>query len=178
MISLSRLRAALSLSAGEDQKVERTRSVVIAQFEQDTGYLWNAREDYVQSSKIPEFSNYVELALRPVTTITLVRTSVGAGGFSDLSSSNYMILNNRLLSLAGSWPMFVEVTMDGGYDETTCPEDIQYALEVQAKYMLARQDAAHLVVRSQNFEGGSGVFESADRHPVFIAAVRAHRRIG
>ena len=179
MISVGRLSEFLKFPASQAAEVERIRLEVIELFEKLTNGLWNTRAGYVQVEEPGEEQRYLWLRLLPVVTLT----SVEGKGLSDaawtaISTSGYAVLRGKQVrSLLGSWPDLVQITYDGGYDDTTCPPEVQRALMLQAEFTYSRNREGRGALVSEGFPGGGQTtFGKADLHPFFAKVVAMRRR--
>lgn len=177
MIPFEEFRSRVGFAAGSDSRVESLRSMVIALWEAETGLLWNKRTAHVEVVHNWRKARTIFLQLTPVTSITKVeeRTSSVSDDWEEITTTGYwMLLSSRKVRYLRStvWPEFVRFTYDGGSDDVS--GDIKESLVAQAKFLRNRLGDDKIVVRSQNFEGGSGVLERADLHPMFREMVRLH----
>jgi hypothetical protein len=168
MITRENFRNMVGLSAEQEDEMEILRGEVIALFEGATKRLWNAREGFIEVIT-PRGSRptLIFLNLWPVTSITTVEVrEARETDWDEVASTKYKLVGTRRLErVTGTWAREVRVTYDGGVEEAD--EQIQRALAVQAKFMMARLQDENVAIRSQNFEGGSGVYETANMHPLF-----------
>ena len=179
MLSLSRLREVLGTPPEKDDEVEIIRAQVLAQWDTATFRSWGFQEDFVETI-IPVYATkIVYLKKFPVTAVTLVRTkSKRDPTWTTPQTTEYSQYgDNTLERFDTNWSELVEVTYSGGYTEANSPADVRQALEVQARFLAERLSDAKITVRSQNFEGGGGVFEDAAMHPFFAKMAKAKRRI-
>lgn len=178
MISISRMREELGLPPTQDPEVKRLRNMVIALWEETTKRPWNAETGRVEFiTPRVDTMHTVLLDLVPATSITQVRVrSHGKSTtWSILDTDTYLLIGGRRLRrLDAFWPDFVEVTYDGGVSEAD--EDIQQALALQARFIKERVGNEKLITKSQNFEGGGGVFEEAFLHPTFKSLAELKKR--
>lgn len=174
MIDLSLLRRELSPSQDQEEYLTDIRDEVVALFEEVTGGLWNARTSYVEefrfeARRIRSFWP----KLRPVTTVTSLKWKWDRDDdYEDVDADEYERVDDRFIrehsrNRDAFWYPYVQLTYDGGYTETTCPADIRRACVLQAKFMTARNSDGRLITKSQNFEGGAGVYEENWLHPFF-----------
>ena len=191
MISIQKLRDYLKLEAGRDSDLEGIRDDVIALFEGEARQLWNKRTNYVEELRpdigagaFPFSASRVRtlvLSLGPISSISKVEEKglFENDSYSTIDPTTYVQFRERGLERLGFyWSPFVRVTYTGGYDETTAPADVQYALLVQSRFRMARTaDDAKLITKSQNFEGGGGVYMDADFHPIFASTVARYKRV-
>lgn len=183
MITLSKLREGLNLPADQDAKLTRIRAGLISLWEGKTGLKWDARTGYVQTIE-PDTKtcDTVFLDLIPVTSITLVEVRdldcIPSADWTELEADDYILMGRRSLRRLDQrfWPTLVRVTYSGGAAEADV--DIQEALILQGRFMQARMAPDKLIVKSQNFEGGGGVFETATMHPKFAEMVKDKARKG
>lgn len=167
--------------AGVDSGLQSLRDAVVAQFEELTGYLWNARTGYVEilENTLRDCADVVWLSLSPVTTLTTVEEKARASGatWTALASTDYELIGaHRLTKLTGSFEDLVRVTYTGGYSDTTCPSAIANALLAQAKFLASRLDDQKIAISQQAFEAGSTTLLSPDVHPLFASCVKTHWR--
>ena len=183
MLTVADLKSG-SGSIPEPEAQERVDSA-ISLWERLTGRLWVRRASHVQTIR-PRTNRLRTLLLElwPVETITSVETLDDSAGatWETVTSSNYRLEGDRQLRyLAGYWPSFVRVTYTGGYigrnesvdGATVVPMDVRRALLTQIEFERARFASEKIAIRSQNFEGGAGVFETADVHPYTARLARA-----
>lgn len=178
MISLARLRQVLGTPAEKDAEVEIIRAQVLAQWDTATNRAWAFTEDFVETHVEVYPTTLLYLQKFPITELSLVRTKNKRDAtWTTLEVDDYTQYGiNTLERLDADWSHITEVTYSGGYTEANCPADIKQALEVQARFLAERLSDAKLIVRSQNFEGGGGVFEDAAQHPFFAKMAKAKRR--
>lgn len=181
MISYSRLRRELNHPMDRDDELAWIRSEVVQLWERATGRLWirNATrvDDFLQTDEAG--ARTLLLRLWPVQSIATVqvKTSESDVDWTTLVSTDWRIEGRReLRRIQRYWECLVRVTYSGGYLDDEAPPDILRALVVQARFMRDRF-GAKLTVRSENFEGGGGVFETADMHPYFDATAQRYRRL-
>jgi len=189
VITVEHLRAALKLAPKDDEKLESLISEVVDLWETSTGRLWAYRENHMQLL-VPqtEQSHVLFLELWPVQSVSLVEenSQSSVGEWETLETSDYSVQNgNVLMKLKASsfegatgqwWDHAVRVTYTGGYTSATTPGDVRRALETQIRFMLSRFADDKIITKSQNFEGGQGVFEDAYLHPMFKALARRRAR--
>lgn len=180
MIKVETLRAALvpALPANRDAELPGMVAEIIAEWERETGRPWNYRDEYEELIQ-PRTERYTKvfLQLMPVDEIEKVEVRTRAGqAWTELTQdTDFELVGRRALErVGGAWERQVRVTYSGGYKEA--PADIQAAFIVQAKFKLARFSDGKVVVKSQNFEGGGGVLETADMAPMFKSAAERHVR--
>lgn len=182
MLSVSQLREKLGGGADLEPFLSDLRNAVVALWEQHTGRLWESREDYVEVIEPDtDRSRLIQLALWPVSELTKVEGRAdGETTWTENSLDDYLLLNARLLrNVVGYHEPLVRVTYTGGYTpdgETACPRDVRMALLTQAEFMVARTSGNLLLLRSQNFQGGAGVYEEAHLHPTFKLLAQAYHR--
>lgn len=179
MISLAKLREGLNIPAGDDYLLADLRSQVILQWEEATGFLWDSKAAHVEIFRLTQdprpYTLFLELI--PVITVTKVeeRSASGSSAWVVTDTANYDLLGRRSLeNYAGRWSALVRVTYDGG--ATSAPADIQRALIIQAQFLKSRLDSEKISLRSQNFEGGAGVFEDAFLHPFFKQLAKSKQK--
>ena len=188
LITDAQLRDALDLPASRDQEVSDMRDAVVALWEGATRRLWERRVGYVETFRPRYNARTLILSLGPVESVATVETADADGStFTALASTYYAAGGRSIRLLDGSgfsfWPGQVRVTYTGGFTaepasgQAETPADIRRVLETQARFMLKRTSDAMIATRSQNFEGGAGVFEQADWHPIFAAVAKRHRRL-
>lgn len=186
MIKIEELRAELKLPPKEDAKLVGLLDEVVELWEQRTGRLWLRREDYVQVL-VPQTdaSRTLSLALWPVEEVTKVEEldQYVTSEWEELDSAYYRVMFGNVLEKRGfdtAWKPTVRVTYTGGYAAVgstyATPGDVKRALITQIKFMLGRLSDSNLLIKSQNFEGGSGVFEEAALHPMFERVARQKAR--
>lgn len=187
MISVSDFRARSSVVVDDDTVLEKAIASAIATWETATKRLWARRVDHVERVE-PESERIstIILELQPVESVSLVEERFGGPNTAFValdSATAYELEGARKVRRYGGWfAPHVRITYTGGYVEpgapegAVTPEDIQEAILTQAAYAIERRSDGKLVVQSQNFEGGGGVFLPADYHPVFRTAVTAYRR--
>lgn len=180
MIKVETLRAALvpALPADRDAELPGLVAEITAEWERETGRPWAYRDEYEEIIR-PRTERYTKvfLQLLPVEEIEKVevRSRAGEAWVELVDGTDFELVGRRVLERVGDyWPGQVRVTYSGGYKEA--PADIQNAFIVQAKFKLARFSDGKVVVKSQNFEGGGGVLETADLAPLFKEAARKHAR--
>lgn len=178
MITIARLRDALALDPTRDAELSLIRSQVIGGWEELTKMLWDERADHEEIFE-PRGSQHdtLLLSLQPVTAISTVEVREAFdSGWTTLADTAYMQIGRRQLRRIDGfyWPELIRVTYDGGTD--AADESIQAAMIIQARFMISRTDAGKIITKSQNFEGGAGVFESADWHPHFKALAELKKR--
>lgn len=176
MIKVETLRAALvpALPADRDAELPGLVAEIVAEWERETGSPWNYRDEY-EEIILPRTERYnkVFLQLVPVDEVEKVEVRTRAGEDWDelVEGDDFELVGRRVLERIGQyWERQVRVTYSGGYKEA--PADVQAAFIVQAKFKLARFSDGKVVVKSQNFEGGGGVLETADMAPLFKAAAK------
>jgi hypothetical protein len=178
MISIQRLRQEVADTEQETMLAE-IRQSVIELWERETGRAWLLREDYQQTFRLEhDMHSTLFLELLPVTEVTLVESRRSTSTtWEEIDAATYDLAPAGMLLRVGTyWPTFVRVTYDGGYDDDSCPAAIRGALAVQARFMLRRMQDLSLTVRSQNFEGGAGVYFEPHLHPHFLSMAKAHAR--
>jgi len=180
MIKVETLRAALvpALPPDRDAELPGIVAEVIAEWERETGRPWNYRDEY-EELVLPRTERYTKvfLQLLPVDELATVevRSRAGEDWEELVEDEHFELVGRRMLErIGGYWERQVRVTYSGGYKEA--PADIQNAFIVQAKFKLARFSDGKVVVKSQNFEGGGGVLETADYAPLFKSAAERHAR--
>lgn len=182
---------------------ERLKAQVVAHFERQTSRLWSRRVDHAQilyPTDAQARCGEIELELLPVEGVTTVEEMQADGTWLLVDAADYTLTNQGLgllrrlrptFTRAGRWSLRgVRVTYTGGYQDAPAPgdapalmgvpvppADIVEALYLQARYRWARQGETHLVVKSQSFEGGSGVLLDPGEHPEYTRALDAHRRL-
>lgn len=165
MITLARLRQVLATPPEKDPEVELIRLQVLAQWDTLTKRSWAFQAGRVEKVYPEGCSLY--LSKFPITVITLVRERAKGSTTWSTVTKYEQIGKNELENLGGNWNEVVEVTYSAGYTDVTVPADIRQALEIQARFLTERTSDGKLIVRSQNFEGGGGVYEDAFYHPYF-----------
>lgn len=192
MIALEKLREALKVAPKDDIELQSLLDEVVDLWEECTGRKWSRREDHVEIlHPATDQSEVLFLELWPVESITSVevRELDATSEWETLDSSSYRVEFGNVLrklgvdaveGIAGKWwRSDVRVTYTGGYSPTTgapTPGDVQRAIITQIRFMKARLDDAKLTVKSQNFEGGAGVFEDAWLHPTFRGLAKRRAR--
>lgn len=179
MISLSRIRSHVKLPAGNAEEFEAIQAEVISAFESRTGLLWNRREDHVETLETDELhpTNEVMLSLMGPRTISSVKERRPGDTWTTLTASEYEELGERRLrKVDGAFLPRVQVTYTGGYDERSCPQDIQRALLAQAAFIVERTSAGQLTVSAQAIEGGSTTMLEPTYHPVFKEVAKQRGR--
>ena len=185
MISISQLRDALKLAPELDHEIEARRDVVVALWESATQRLWNRRVDHVEIIR-PRHDRLDTLLLElwPIESVTKVETRrLWETDWTELTSGWKLTGERELTRVSAYWECEVRVTYTGGYTEnpgigqTKTPAEIAAVLLVHAQFMQVRLAPERIAIKSQNFEGGSGVYEDADLHPLFKRLASARRRL-
>jgi len=184
VISLSQIRQAAKTKPEDEDVVELLQHAVIELWESATGLLWDKRLAHVEEFFVDPGQRTLRLSLRPVLQIVQVRERGSpASSWEPLAVAEWQFAGSGELRRLGvsagglwSWESSVQVTYDGGYDEFTCPRDVQLALITQARFMTERNSDGKLIVKNQAFEGGSGSLHEADLHPLFQATANRRRK--
>ena len=183
MISLSKLRAALH--PADDDLLPVLQASVIELWETQTKRRWQRQTVTEQFRQPAGRVRSLFLEITPVISITSVQVKTDLNtDWEDADAEDYEVLNGNhlrrnipqraLASSSSFWPSFVQVTYEGGYDEDSTPADIEQVLLLQARFMTARNADGNIILRSQNFEGGAGVFERNTFHPLFDLLAKKH----
>lgn len=182
MISIGEIRSRLRLAPEKDGELETIRAEVIAAWETATGRLWDRRVGHVEVIRpAHEGIRSILLELRPVEAVTKVEVRYDGDDWEE--TTDYQVDEHRLIHISGYWPDQVRVTYTGGYvanpgaGQAKTPADVAMALHLQAHFVFIRMAPERIATRSQNFEGGQGVFEEATHHPYFAQLARAKRRL-
>lgn len=182
MITISQMRSRMNLPPSKDGELETIRAEVIAAWETATGRLWERRVDHVEVIRPRHQAiDTILLELRPVEAVSKVEVRYDGDDWEE--TTDYQVDEHRLIHTAGYWPDQVRVTYTGGYVATpgtgqaTTPADVAMALHLQAHFVQIRMAPERIATKSQNFEGGQGVFEEATHHPYFAQLARAKRRL-
>lgn len=184
MISIQRFRADVEFPSDDGvDLVPIALAQVVSLWERVTCRKW-AREvgrvDVIEPKGARPSG--IQLRLWPVETITKVEVAcdmAGTGGWTELLAADggwVLAAPRTLVRIARYWEPAVRVTYTAGYADDAAPADVLAALTTQAKFMRVRMSTSLLGTRSQNFEGGAGVFEKADLHPFFEAQAKRYRR--
>lgn len=181
MITNSRLRTFVQARPGDETVISQIRKNVISLWETMSGLLWDAREDHLELRHLPRSRSFIELGMVKISAVTLVRTRNPrqSATWTEIPSTDYFLSERNLHRISQEWCNQVEITYDGGYTEA--PEDVQHALEVQAKFSVERVSGERLILKSQVITSGPGqstgnYMESAFIHPVFKSTVDLYRR--
>jgi hypothetical protein len=180
MISLSRLRAHVDLQANQEQELVAVRDEIVTAFETLTGLLFNRRTDWTELTAL-DSHDYQEvlLELTPVLKIKKVeeKEPVDTEWTTLTIDTDYeFIPYRRIRRLRVPFSSRVRVTYDGGYDEQTCPQDIQRALLAQAAFVLQRNSKQNIVVESSSVQRGVVKFLDATFHPIFSEIAKQYGR--
>lgn len=177
MIPISKLRERLKLPADQDSQYADIKASVVSLWEEETKRLWDRRVGYVEVLRVPPCTRKVLfLGLWPIEVVTKVEErTVDTADWTEIPSTDWLqTRENRLERLGAFWLPVVRVTYTGGYvaadptvGQTKTPADVAEALLVQADFQLRRNRGQHMELRSQNFEGGAGVYETGTLHPFF-----------
>lgn len=179
MITIPYLARATGLAPENVETLVGLKAQVEDLWEHETGSLWLAREDYVQTTRlVSDAETLIELNLRNVTELSLVEeTDPSDTDWEELTvDEDFRTAGKYLQRIGRPWRRLVRVTCTGGYTDEDAPRDIVYAMGVQVQFQLARHGSERVHVSSQNFEGGAGVFLVPDIHPAFAAAARRYGR--
>lgn len=179
MITKEKFRAGVGILPEQEDDLDWLLAAVVTLWEDATTRLWDLRTDFVDIVTKPRGNRPVALLLRlwPVTAITTVEVRrLSETDFTTLAADKYRLIGDRRLHrIDGSeWPEETRITFTGGVAEAA--EDIQRALILQAKFTMSRMGEEKIAVKSQNFEGGSGVLEIQNFHPYFKMMVKKHKR--
>jgi len=186
VISLKELRDRLKLSPTDDDQLSIIRANVIGLWEVRTNRLWNYRAGHVQTFMLDEsWQRFAPawLSLTPVDETGTVTVEDWDDGddpealdedeFTLLASSGKLVKLPRVTP----WLMNVRVTYSGGFDESSCPEDVREALAIQCQYALLRHRGEKSILSGiTGPAGGVSFMVSADVHPHFKAQAALHRR--
>lgn len=181
MISYPRFRKELGIDADQEEGIVGLREEVLDLWDRVTGRPWR-----YAASRVDEFFNDDDCGVRtiwlhlwPVVSIASVEVKTGESDtdWTALTTLDWRLNGNReVRRISRYWELLVRVTYAAGYQDDQAPEDVLRALVVQARFLRARV-GDKLTVRSENFEGGGGVFEEADLHPYFKATAARYRRV-
>ncbi len=188
MISYGLLRDRIGLGTADDGQLKAIADALIGVFETQTNRLWARRAGYVEYFR-PDTTKRIDtlfLSLWPVEAVTKVEEKCRYNTtWTELTTSQYLPPDpdrNRLERVGSYWNEQVRVTYTGGYvysptvGQYGTPAEIHEAMLIQAAYIRSRTGNDKLVLSSQNFMGGAGVFLAADFHPIFKAIAEAKRR--
>lgn len=189
LIDISTLRQHVPLGTEEEYQYDLLQIMLKECWDNVTARSW---EWEVGRVELHEFKNEQvdNLYTRaPIQTLTMLeqRDLVSGDSFEAIDSDLYIVLEGTHIRLLDGrcFEELVQVTYDGGYAETpsgteanatATPKDIIKALIVQGQFFLDRFGPEKVITKSQNFEGGSGVFEKADFHPLFLTLSKKYRR--
>lgn len=184
MIALSDLRARLELPASDDVTLVAMRDSLIALWEQETGRPWVREVDHVEILRSGPTRRALFLQLHPVESITKVEQILGGpDDWEELDAEAYWFDGRRRLEKnSGYWRRLVRVTYTGGVTESASagqfktPADVTEALLAQAVFSHRRNAPDKIALRSEGLKDSQTSYLSADLHPLFKTAVRAHRR--
>lgn len=153
----------------------------IADWEMDTGGLWNSRTGYTEVFDLRDNKSVYSLftTLVPVTNITSVSYSSDGVTYVEYDESFSALFRDRVIrSLSGPWNQnYVKVVYDGGWTSETCPANVRLALLAQIGLLHKRLSDSFVHISGQNFEGGSGTLHSPDRHPLFRSIANTYIRV-
>jgi hypothetical protein len=180
MISLSRLRAHVDLQANQESELIAVRDEIITAFETLTGLRFNRRTDFTELTAL-DSREYQEvlLSLTPVLKIKKVeeKEPTDATWSTLVIDSDYeFIPYRRVRKIHTTFSRRVRVTYDGGYDEQTCPQDIQRALLSQASFILQRNSKQNISVQSTSVQHGVVTFLEPTFHPIFKEIAKNYQR--
>ncbi len=177
-------------SPDQEERLPFEVDAIVAVWERETGGLWDRRVGLVEvRSPFHENGTRIWLRLGPVETLTEVAESQDGAEFTALESTSYALQGRLLRRLSGTFAPYVRITYTGGYVETPpavvppavaqhqTPHDIVQALVLQLQFARTRLSPDKLAVSSLAIESGQTTFLAADFHPVFLAAVKRHRRL-
>lgn len=185
LITVPQIRKLMQTPPEDDELLQDDRDAVVALWEDRTCRLWERRAGYEYHTQAMGFrTNILWLPLWPVESIASVDWIDALGATDTIDAGNYHLRgDNQLVHENGPWAQFPEivVTLTGGYTygatagQAETPAFVRKALLLQLQFEKARFQGERVITRSQNFEGGSGVFEKADLHPYFASQAKRHR---
>lgn len=166
---------------GDVTNLDALRQQVIDLWELQTCRLWEERVGYVQEIIPPRGDDVrtIFLELWPITTITKVEQWTGNEYTEVLAADYYQYHSHGLrLSSEGCWLSRIRVTYTAGYLSDDLPEDVRYALLIQAKFMLSRIMQGNLLIvsGSQSFDGGNTQYLAPNLHPYFEDLAKKRKR--
>lgn len=152
---------------------------VIGLFENATGGLYNYDDAYVELIFPDEKDVYIFPKLHPILSLTKIEELI-AGDWELVDPTTYSFTDRKIFDVnLNEWSYPIRVTYEGGYDETTCPQEIKTALAVQIGFMSDRLDSHKLAVDKLGIStGATTTFLDADYHPLFKRMVEKYRRYG
>jgi hypothetical protein len=180
LISIVKLRTLLARDPNSDGLVLQRLRQVQTQFEKFTGRLFCHRVDHTQKIRLRK-DRFVRLSLCPVESITSIHSwadTVAQSSAAPLEVVGYpfdfasgVFLDNC------KWQNNIQVVYTGGYDEKTCPEDIQNAIQLQVSFLLDRMSPQNSSSRGRSLGNGSTNFIADDMHPIFKQACKFYMRM-
>ena len=183
LISIKQLRADLKSGPDDDADLAMLLSVATDQWEQETGRPWlKATGAVFEYIPVDDRQTKLWLPLTPVTAVTKVEwRKVTESTWTTLATDTYFLASTkfgRLERLKSNWEERVQVTYNGGYDETNTPDGVKHALITQIRFLRARLEEESIASRGKSVQGGSVTFlEKADLHPLFRSMAARWRRI-
>ncbi len=187
LITVAEVRKLTGTRPEDDEGLQDQRDSVVGLWEDLTCRLWERRVDHVYNTQaVSARTNIIWLPLWPVESITKIEHVERDGDIALIDATRYHLQgDNKVVYECGPWAQFEEiiVTFTGGYTANPTgvplpaetPADVKRVLLRQLQFERQRFANDKIMIRSQNFEGGSGAYEKATVHPSFQALAKRKR---
>lgn len=186
MISLLDVKARQDLPPVEDNKTLDLIAAVEDQWVQLTNRSFSTPEAIVETQLMEGYApKNLYTRVKHVETLTSIRDryinhrDYGTdSAWVDVSVNDYELIDivgGHIVRTTGCWRTSVELTYVAGVADTSVPAAVKYALVTQVLHLRQRNANTLLTLKSQNFQGGKGVFHNADFHPIFTSTVKMYR---